>query len=214
VHSDAVQAAGWFDLRVGKNGTLVSGIDALTISGHKLGAPKGSGVTYIRGRLAMEPVLHGGGQEFGRRSGTENVAWAVALATAIEQLPRAESEATRVSALREEFITQVLETVPQAVLTGNPVTRHPAIASFTFAGLNGETLLLELEQRGVIVSSGSACAAGIDDPSHVLLACGIDPDVAQTSVRFSLGHSTTSEELQHAADALRSAVTTVSDLSG
>lgn len=214
VHSDAVQAAGWFDLRVGKNGTLVSGIDALTISGHKLGAPKGSGATYIRGRLAMEPVLHGGGQEFGRRSGTENVAWAVALATAIEQLPSAESEATRVSALRDEFIAQVLETVPQAVLTGNPVARHPAIASFTFVGLNGETLLLELEQRGVIVSSGSACAAGSDDPSHVLLACGIDPDVARTSVRFSLGHVTTAEELQHAAEALRSAVTTVSAMSG
>lgn len=212
VHSDAVQAAGWFDLRVGKNGTLVSGIDALTISGHKLGAPKGSGVTYIRGRLGVEPVLHGGGQEFGRRSGTENVAWAVALATAIEQLPSAESEATRVSALRDEFITQVLETVPEAVPTGNPVARHPAIASFTFAGLNGETLLLELEQHGVIVSSGSACAAGSNDPSHVLIACGIEPDIAQTSVRFSFSHSTTAKELHIAANALVEAVTSVSGL--
>ena len=212
VHTDTVQAAGWFDLRVGKNGTLVSGVDALTISGHKLGAPKGSGLTYIRGRLAVEPVLHGGGQEFGRRSGTENVAWAVALATAVDALPDHEPEALRVSALRDAFISQVLATVPQAVLTGNPVDRHPAIASFTFAGLNGETLLLELEQRGVIVSSGSACAAGSNDPSHVLIACGIEPDVAQTSVRFSFSHSTTAEELSMALDALVEAVASVSGL--
>lgn len=212
VHTDAVQAGGWFDLRVGKNGTLVSSVDALTISGHKLGAPKGSGVTYIRGRLAVEPVLHGGGQEFGRRSGTENVAWAVAVATAVQSLPDHEPEALRVSSIRDAFISQVLDTVPQAALTGNPVDRHPAIASFTFAGLNGETLLLELEERGVIVSSGSACAAGSNDPSHVLIACGIEPDVAQTSVRFSLSHGTTAEELQRTADALVEAVASVSGL--
>ena len=212
VHTDAVQAAGWFDLRVGRNGTLVSGVDALTISGHKLGAPKGSGLTYIRGRLAVEPVLHGGGQEFGRRSGTENVAWAVALATAVDALPDHEPEALRVSSIRDAFISQVLAIVPQAVLTGNPVDRHPAIASFTFAGLNGETLLLELEQRGVLVSSGSACAAGSNDPSHVLIACGIESDVAQTSVRFSFSHNTTAEELHRAADALVEAVSSVSGL--
>lgn len=212
VHTDAVQAAGWFDLRVGKNGTLVSGIDALTLSGHKLGAPKGSGVTYIRGRLAVEPLLHGGGQEFARRSGTENVAWAVALATAVESLDEVHSEGIRVSALRDRFITQVVESVSQAELTGNPSVRHPAIASFTFAGLNGETLLLELEQRGVIVSSGSACAAGSNDPSHVLIACGIEADVAQTSVRFSFNHSTSVEELETVIIALQEAVTAVSGL--
>ncbi|MEY2699113.1 MAG: hypothetical protein RL720_1069 [Actinomycetota bacterium] len=212
VHTDAVQAAGWFDLRVEKNGTVVSGVDALTISGHKLGAPKGSGVTYIRGRLAVEPVLHGGGQEFGRRSGTQNVAWAVALATAIEALPDVATEAARVRQLREGFISEVLKSIPQAALTGNPDLRHPAIASFTFAGLNGETLLLELEQRGVIVSSGSACAAGSDEPSHVLMACGIDHDVAQTSVRFSFSHHTTAEDLRIAAVALREAVSAVSGL--
>ena len=212
VHTDAVQAAGWFDLRVGKNGSLVAGVDALTISGHKLGAPKGSGVTYIRGRLAVEPVLHGGGQEFGRRSGTENVAWAVALATAIDILPDLSTEITRVSALRDAFIAQVLTTVSQAQLTGNAVARHPAIASFTFEGLNGETLLLEQEERGVIVSSGSACAAGSNDPSHVLIACGIESDVAQTSVRFSLSHSTSAEELSTAAAALADAVASVSGL--
>ncbi|MEY4039660.1 MAG: hypothetical protein RLZZ52_528 [Actinomycetota bacterium] len=212
VHTDAVQAAGWFDLRVGKNGTTVSGVDALTLSGHKLGAPKGSGATYIRGRLAVEPLLHGGGQEFDRRSGTENVAWAVALATAVTALGAPQWEAERMGALRDDFIAQVTDSVSVAVLTGHPTRRHPGIASFTFAGLNGETLLLELEQRGVIVSSGSACAAGSDEPSHVLLACGIDPDTAQTSVRFSMSHSTTAEELSATSAALIEAVTAVSGL--
>lgn len=212
VHTDAVQAAGWFDLRVGKNGTVVAGVDALTISGHKLGAPKGSGATYIRGRLAVEPVLHGGGQEFERRSGTENVAWAVALAAAVSSLANPEQESTRLSALRDDFISQVVATIPPAALTGSPTLRHPANASFTFAGLNGETLLLELEQRGVIVSSGSACAAGSDEPSHVLVACGMDPDTAQTSVRFSMSHSTTAQELAQARVALADAVSTLSGL--
>lgn len=212
VHTDAVQAAGWLDIRVGANGTLLSGVDALTISGHKLGAPKGSGATYIRGRLAVEPLLHGGGQEFDRRSGTENVAWAVALATALGALGNPQNEALRVSALRDQFISDVLESISQARLTGDAHRRHPAIASFTFAGLNGETLLLELEQRGVIVSSGSACAAGSDEPSHVLLACGILADIAQTSVRFSLSHATTAEELSQACTALQEAVASVSGL--
>lgn len=212
VHTDAVQAAGWFDIRVGKNGTLLAGIDALTISGHKLGSLKGSGLTYIRGRHGVEPLLHGGGQESGRRSGTENVAWAVALATAVEALPEPTSEAQRVSALRDEFISAVTSSIPSATLTGSATKRHPAIASFTCAGVNGETLLLELEQRGVIVSSGSACAAGSDEPSHVLIACGIDADTAQSSVRLSFSHHTTAEELHLAAVAFAESVQAVEQL--
>lgn len=213
VHTDAVQGAGWCDLRVGKNGSVVAGVDALTLSGHKLGAPKGSGVTYIRGRLAVEPVLHGGGQEFDRRSGTQNVAWAVAFATAVSLLPDVSSEAQRVEALRDRFIAEVLRRVPGSQLTGPATNRHPAIASFVFPGFGGETLLLELEQRGVIVSSGSACAAGSDEPSHVLIACGYDPDIAHTSVRFSLGHNTTHEELEQTVVALESAVASLKGLS-
>lgn len=212
MHTDAVQAAGWLDTRV-----TALGVDALTLSGHKLGAPKGSGVVYIRGSLAVEPILHGGGQEFERRSGTENVAWAVALATAISRLGDPAQEGPRVCGLRDAFITSVLAAVPRAQLTGpaaNPgaAARHPAIASFTFKGLNGETLLLELEQKGIIVSSGSACAAGNTDPSHVLLAVGVDPDVAQTSVRFSFSHETTVEDLEQTLTALVDAVAAVSSL--
>jgi cysteine desulfurase len=182
LHLDAVQAAGWLPLA----GT---GADALSIAGHKIGAPQGTGVLAVRGRLPLEPLLHGGGQERDRRSGTENVAGAVGLALALE-LAEAEREelAARVSARRDAFIDRVLSLVPDARLTGDPVHRLAGTASFTFAGVSGEAVLLELERRGVVSSSGSACAAGSDEPSHVLLALGISPEVAQTSVRFTFGH--------------------------
>lgn len=181
LHLDAVQSAGWLPL---------SGLgpDALSIAGHKLGAPKGIGALAVRGRVPVEPLLHGGGQERGRRSGTENVAGAVALATALE-LAEKEREVVvaRVGATTGRFISLVLAGTPEAALTGDPLDRLPGTASFTFAGTSGESVLLELERRGVISSSGSACAAGSDEPSHVLLACGVPAEVAQTSVRFTFG---------------------------
>lgn len=181
LHLDAVQSAGWLPL----DGL---GADALSIAGHKLGAPKGTGALAVRGRVPLEPLLHGGGQERGRRSGTENVAGAVALATALElaEAERVEA-AARIGRSTARFIDAVLAAVPQAALTGDPVRRLPGVASFTFAGTSGESVLLELERRGVVSSSGSACAAGSDEPSPVLLACGIHPAVAQTSVRFTFG---------------------------
>lgn len=181
LHLDAVQSAGWLALRD-------LGADAISIAGHKLGAPAGIGVLAVRGRIPLEPLLHGGGQERGRRSGTENVAGAVALATAL-RLAEAEREAVAaaVGAATARFIAAVQAAVPRARLTGDPEHRLPANASFTFAGISGEAVLLELERRGVISSSGSACAAGSDEPSHVLLACGIVPEIAQTSVRFTFG---------------------------
>ena len=181
LHLDAVQSAGWLPL-------TGLGADAVSIAGHKLGAPKGIGALAVRGRVAMEPLLHGGGQERGRRSGTENVAGAVALATALELAERErEAVSARIGSATSRFIAEVLRRVPEAALTGDPVRRLPATASFTFAGTSGESVLLELERRGVISSSGSACAAGSDEPSHVLLACGIPAAVAQTSVRFTFG---------------------------
>ncbi|MFJ6531970.1 cysteine desulfurase family protein [Microbacterium sp. NPDC091662] len=181
LHLDAVQSAGWLPLRD-------LGVDAVSIAGHKLGAPKGIGALAVRGRVPVEPLLHGGGQERGRRSGTENVAGAVALATALE-LAETEREAVAayVGSATARFISRVLASVPEAALTGDAEDRLPGTASFTFAGTGGESILLELERRGVISSSGSACAAGSDEPSHVLLACGVDPGLAQTSVRFTFG---------------------------
>lgn len=183
VHVDAVQSAGWLPL----DGL---GADAIAIAGHKLGAPKGIGALAVRGRVPLEPLVHGGGQERGRRSGTENVAGAVALATALDlaEAERAEA-ASRVGAQSARFIAGVLDAVPSARLTGDPVRRLPATASFVFPEVSGEAVLLELERRGVVSSSGSACAAGSDEPSHVLLACGLAPAVAQTSVRFTFGRT-------------------------
>lgn len=193
LHLDAVQAAGWLPL----SGT---GADALTIAGHKVGAPQGIGALAVRGRIPLEPLLHGGGQERDRRSGTENVAGAVALALALE-LAEAERPggAARTAAVRDELIQRVLTQVPEAALTGDPVRRLPGTASFTFGTVSGEAVLLELERRGVVSSSGSACAAGSDEPSHVLLALGIDPSVAQTSVRITLGHRHTTDAADLAA---------------
>lgn len=188
LHLDAVQSAGWLPL-------TGLGADAISVAGHKLGAPKGIGALAVRGRVPLEPLLHGGGQERGRRSGTENVAGAVALATALE-LAEAERVAAsaRVGAVTARFISGVLARVSRAAFTGDPVRRLPGTASFTFAGTSGEAVLLELERRGVISSSGSACAAGSDEPSHVLLACGVAPEVAQTSVRFTFGRDMLPED--------------------
>lgn len=202
LHLDAVQAAGWLPLRA-------TGADALSVAGHKIGAPQGTGILAVRGRLPLEPLLHGGGQERDRRSGTENVAGAVAFATALElaEAERADA-ADRVGALRDAFIARVLALVPTARLTGHAVHRLPGTASFTFAGTSGEAVLLELERRGVVSSSGSACAAGSDEPSHVLLALGIAPEVAQTAVRFSFGHGLRGD-LAPVADAVAAAVAAV-----
>lgn len=205
VHTDAVQAAGWLPLDV-----AALGVDALSISGHKVGAPKGIGAVYLRGRLAVEPLIHGGGQERGRRSGTENIAGAVALATALELAERERAErGERIAALRDRLIDRVLSEVPTAVLTGSPTSRLPNHASFCFPGTSGEAVLLELERRGVLVSSGSACAAGRDEPSHVLLALGVEPEVAQTAVRLTFGRDITSEHLETATTAIAEAVSAV-----
>jgi cysteine desulfurase len=208
LHTDAVQAAGWLEL-----GLDALGVDALSLSGHKLGAPKGVGVLAVRRGLRLEPLVHGGGQERGRRSGTENVAFAVGLATAMT-LAEADREpaAARTAAFRDTFIETVLRRVPDARLTGHPQRRLPSVASFTFGATSGEALLLQLEERGVIVSSGSACAAGSDDPSPVLVAMGIDPVLAQTAVRFTFTRDTTAADLATAADALADSVSTLGAL--
>lgn len=202
LHVDAVQAAGWLPL-------AGLGADAVSLAGHKIGAPKGTGVLGVRGRIPIEPLLHGGGQERGRRSGTEDVAGAVGLAVALTLAEsEREAEAVRLTALRTAFVARVLGAVPTARLTGDPVHRLPATASFTFAGTSGEAVLLELERRGIVSSSGSACAAGSDEPSHVLVALGIEPDLSRTAVRFTFPHGL-DQSLDAVADAVAASVAAV-----
>ncbi len=200
LHVDAVQAAGWLPL-------AGIGADAIAISGHKLGGLPGTGALAVRGRVPLEPVLHGGGQERGRRSGTENVAGAVALGVASELAERERDEAAaRVTRIRDAFVAEVLSRIPNASLTGHPQRRLPSIASFVIDGVNGESVLLELERSGVLASSGSACRAGSTEPSHVLLAAGIDPDTARTAIRFSFPRGLDAD-LAPVARALAAAVT-------
>jgi cysteine desulfurase len=209
-HTDAVQAAGWQALDVKE-----LGVHAMSISGHKLGAPKGIGVLYVNRWVEVEPLIHGGGQEAGRRSGTENVASAVGMAKALELCGgRGGSEATggtsrlrgiETATRRDAFIKRV-----EAVggeLTGHRTQRLPGNASFVFPGRSGESILLDLERRGVVCSSGSACAAGSDEPSHVLTALGYDRQVAQTAVRFTFGRDITDEQLTEAASVLEQVLT-------
>lgn len=202
LHSDAVQAAGWLPLDV-----RGLGVTALSISGHKIGAPKGVGLLYVKGGTLYEPLIHGGGQERGTRSGTENVAFAVALATALGMAEASRPDAVeRVTELRDDFIERVLRELPAAVLTGHRTRRLPNVASFCFPETSGESVLLELERRGIVCSSGSACAAGSDEPSAVLSALGIERTVAQTALRFSFGSDVSPEALATAATELVAAV--------
>ena len=199
-HVDAVQTAGWVSLDASVSPEL-STADAITVSAHKLGGPKGVGALVLRTNAPLEPVLHGGGQERDRRSGTENVAGAIGFARALE-LAAAEHDPTtvaRVSADRDAFIHAVTNSVPGAHLTGHPTLRL----------LGGEPLLVALDDAGVLASSGSACAAGRDEPSPVLLAMGFDADTARTAIRFTWGVSTTQDELTRAAHLLANSAATL-----
>jgi cysteine desulfurase len=208
LHTDAVQYAGWYPL------TELPTLDAITFSGHKLGAPKGVGALLLPTGAAIEPLIHGGGQERDRRSGTENVAAAVGLAVALDRA-EAERAAHPLSALevqRDAFIARVLATVPGARLTGHPAKRLPCHASFVVPGIGGEPLLIALDDRGILASSGSACAAGRDEPSPVLLAMGLDADMARTAVRFSWGATTSADALDTAARELAESAATLRGL--
>ncbi len=198
-HTDAVQTVGALAV-----GMVDLGCDTLALSGHKFGAPKGVGALIVRRGVRLEPVIHGGGQERGRRSGTENVAFAVALARALSDAEDFRlSRGDAIVAGRDRLISGVLAAAPGALLTGAVRNRLPAHASFCLPGTNGEAVLLELDRRGVMASSGSACAAGRTDASHVLLAVGIDDDVARTALRFTIGYDTTVEEIDTVVAALR-----------
>ncbi|GAA1497785.1 cysteine desulfurase family protein [Paeniglutamicibacter kerguelensis] len=205
VHTDAVQAAGWLDVA-----ELARHVDALSLSGHKLGGLKGAGLLMVRGKLALEPLIHGGGQERERRSGTENVAGAVSTATALRLAAEANTGGAA-NGYGDHIVQTVLKGLntggrTRATLTGHATDRVPGIVSFTFPETGGETVLLELERRGVVASSGSACAAGSTEPSHVLLALGRGEQEAHTAVRLSFTRSVKESEIATAARAVVAAV--------
>ena len=207
VHSDAVQSAGWLPVALDE-----LGVQLLSVAGHKLGAPKGVGALAAWAGTTLEPLVHGGGQERGRRSGTENVAAIVGIAEAFRLAAGMRAAAPAIAVLRDALIDGILSAVPTARLTGSREHRLPNCASFVFPGTGGEAVLLGLQERGVICSSGSACAAGSDEPSHVLTALGIAPEVAQTAVRFTLSADTTLDDVTATIERTQDAVRALSAL--
>jgi cysteine desulfurase len=191
VHTDAVQAPGWLSIDVGK-----LGVDALSLSAHKFGGPKGSGVLYLRRATPFTPLLHGGGQEMQKRAGTENVAGivgtAVALATASTGI---EGRSSRVRALRERLREGILSSVPGAVPNGCQTDCLPNNLNISFPGVESDVLVGRLDQQGIAVSSGSACSNSTWEPSHVLMAMGVHIRQAVGSIRFSLGEETTEGDI-------------------
>lgn len=187
VHTDAVQAAASLPVSFGEGGWPGTAIDAMTLAAHKFGGPQGAGALLVRSRLALQPVIHGGGQERELRSGTENLAAIAGFAAAVEAATVGiGGRALALMQSRDELIRRVLESVPGAHLTGHPTERLPGHASFVVERVSGESLLVALDAAGIAASSGSACAAGKDEPSPVLLAMGIEPQLAQTAIRFTL----------------------------
>ena len=189
VHTDAVQAFGKVPIDAQKQR-----FDFLTISGHKFGAPKGIGALFIRRGVHIEPLMHGGTQDRGRRPGTENVAAAVGLARAAElTLAECEAHCARIMKLREKLEAGILAKVPDAVIHGRGAKRAPHIVNVSVPGTDSESLLMALDLRGIAASGGSACQSGSVTPSHVLSALGVRPDLASAAVRMSLGSLTTDQ---------------------
>jgi cysteine desulfurase len=198
LHTDAVQAVGKMPVNV-----QTLGVDLLTVSAHKLGGPKGAGALYVRRGTRLRPILHGGHQERDLRPGTENVAGIVGFAKAME-LARREmpDHPARLAALRDRLEQGILRRVPGARLNGHRAQRLPHILNMGFEGIEADSLLLMLDLRGVAVSTGSACASGAAEGSHVLKAMGLEPCIARGSLRFSVGHGNTDAEMDTVTDLL------------
>ncbi len=197
-HTDAVQAAGWLPIDVRELQA-----DLLSLSAHKFHGPKGVGVLYVREGLALPALVHGGGQEGGRRSGTENVAGIVGLARALElAVSERERKAERIGALRERLEAGILASIPDARINGAGGPRLPNSASVSFADVDSEALLMALDMAGIAVSAGSACASGALEPSHVIAALGAGERWQRGVIRFSLGAATTPEQIERVVTAL------------
>jgi cysteine desulfurase len=208
-HTDAVQAAGKLPIDV-----AALGADLLSISGHKIYAPKGVGALYVRSGVRIEPLVHGGHHERDRRPGTENVPAIVGLGKAAE-LAKAKmaTESARLAALRDRFESGVLERVPEARVNGAGAPRVANTTNIQFSHVEGESLVIALDLKGVACSTGAACSSGAIEPSHVLTAIGLGPAEARASLRFSFGRANTPEEVDRAIDLLPGVVDHLRELS-
>lgn len=205
LHVDAVQAVGLIPIRMRE-----WDVDALSLSGHKFGAPKGSGALLLRSRVPVEPLMSGGGQERSLRSGTQNVAGAVALAVALRDANAGMRDAWRSLAdSRDRLVDAVLRVEPRAQLTGDPRRRLPGHASFVFPGLSGEALLVDLDARGIACSSGSACAVGRHEAPGTLLAMGYEPAVAKSAIRMTFREPLTPDQINRIASVVEESCSTL-----
>jgi cysteine desulfurase len=202
-HTDAVQAFG--KVRID---AATQAFDLLSISGHKIGAPKGVGALYIRRGTKLEPIMHGGSQDRGRRPGTENVPYAIALAKAAElTVAEHETESKRLERLRDRLQAAILAKVPDTIVHARGANRAPHVLSISVPGTDNESLLMALDLQGIAASGGSACQSGSISPSHVLMAIGVRPDVASAAIRMSLGSLTTDECIDRVSEVFPALVT-------
>ena len=196
-HSDAVQAVNYLNCNVD-----FLGVDFLTLSSHKIYGPKGIGALFVKKGTGVEPLIFGGGHEFGFRSGTENVPCIAGFGKAIEKIKESKPEGEKIRKLRDKLIERVLKTIPESKFNGSLEKRLPNNANFSFKGIEGESLVIALDQEGIAASTGSACSQKILEPSHVLLALGLSPKEALSSLRLTLGKYTTEKEIDKVLEVL------------
>ncbi|WP_278154942.1 cysteine desulfurase NifS [Methanogenium sp. S4BF] len=207
-HTDAVQAVGHIPVDVG-----AQNIDLLSLSGHKFHGPKGTGALYIGPGVRLDPLMHGGAQERGRRAGTENVPGIVGLGLALSlAVGEMRENALRITALRDR-LTEGLLAIPETYLNGHPEQRLPNNVNVVFAFIEGESILLMLNRRGIAASTGSACSSRSLEPSHVLIACGLPHEVVHGSLRLTLGEETTEADVDYAIDAVKEIVQRLRNMS-
>ena len=208
-HTDAVQAIGSIHFDVKK-----MGIDMLSLAGHKFRGPRGTGVLYVKNGIQLEPLVYGGGQERGLVSGTENTAGFIGLAAAMQDAcEHLDEKMGYVKKLTDKLVKGIMENIPYSHYTGDPVNRLPGTASFVFEAIEGEGLILRLDNAGVCGSTGSACSTGSLDPSHVLMAIGLPHEIAHGSLRLTLGEQNTEEDVDYVIETVTDVVKTLRSMS-
>ena len=208
-HTDAVQAVGHMHIDVQE-----MGIDMLSLAGHKFRGPRGTGVLYVKNGIQLEPLVYGGGQERGLVSGTENTAGFIGLAAAMQDAcEHLDEKMGYVKKLTDKLVKGIMENIPYSHYTGDPVNRLPGTASFVFEAIEGEDLILRLDNAGVCGSTGSACSTGSLDPSHVLMAIGLPHEIAHGSLRLTLGEQNTEEDVDYVIETVTDVVKTLRSMS-